>query len=305
MPAARRPLMPRLPVGTGGGGQSLAQSPMATGTLGAGAGGANPLASLPPDALGAGAGGAPLAGGAERPVDAPLNAGPLSAGGPPMLAPQTPGGPWQVIDGGGSAGASGTLAANLPPRPQTLATPYTPFSGPSAPTVTPRDPGRFTWTAPTSLSEAGQFRLDTGNKAIQRSAAAKGTLLNPGTAMALARYSQGLASEETEKDYERALGAFNANTGATLGFNPQDAAAKFGTYDRAYDASRDIYNDQRDATREATAVQNQNALADFAQQVMAAREAAGTLGAPSTVQLAGPTVGGRGFGGVNRRARGR
>jgi hypothetical protein len=51
-----------------------------------------------------------------------------------------------------------------------------------------------------------QFRLQEGQKALERSAAAKGTLLTGGTAKALARYGQDYASTEYGNVYNRALG---------------------------------------------------------------------------------------------------
>jgi hypothetical protein len=48
-----------------------------------------------------------------------------------------------------------------------------------------------------------QFRLAQGQKALERSAAARGGLLSGGTAKALDRYSQGLASDEYMNAYNR------------------------------------------------------------------------------------------------------
>jgi hypothetical protein len=53
---------------------------------------------------------------------------------------------------------------------------------------------------------AHQFRMREGQQAIERSAAAKGTLLTGGTLKDLAAYAQGLASEEYDKIYGRRLG---------------------------------------------------------------------------------------------------
>lgn len=47
------------------------------------------------------------------------------------------------------------------------------------------------------------FRLQEGQKALERSAAARGTLASGGTLKALARYSQGVASDEFGKAFER------------------------------------------------------------------------------------------------------
>lgn len=62
------------------------------------------------------------------------------------------------------------------------------------------------------------FRMAEGQKAIERSAAARGTVLGGGTLQALTRYAQGTASDEYAKsydryntDYTRAFNTFNAN----------------------------------------------------------------------------------------------
>jgi hypothetical protein len=52
-----------------------------------------------------------------------------------------------------------------------------------------------------------QFRMDEGQKALERSAAARGGLNSGGTMKALAQYSQGVASDEFNNAYNR----FNAD----------------------------------------------------------------------------------------------
>jgi hypothetical protein len=71
---------------------------------------------------------------------------------------------------------------------------------------------------PTQISQNPeyQFRLSEGMKAVQRSAAASGILNTGGTLKALDQYSQGLASDEIDKSYSRALTTFNTNRSATL-----------------------------------------------------------------------------------------
>jgi hypothetical protein len=58
------------------------------------------------------------------------------------------------------------------------------------------------------------FRLSEGNKAIERSAAAKGGLLGGGTAKALEQYSQGLASEEYQNMFNRGLTEYGTGVNA-------------------------------------------------------------------------------------------
>jgi len=66
------------------------------------------------------------------------------------------------------------------------------------PNNVPQDPG-FAW------------RLQQGNQALQKSAAARGGLQSGGTLKALANYSQGLASQEYQNAYTRGLDTFKAN----------------------------------------------------------------------------------------------
>lgn len=53
-----------------------------------------------------------------------------------------------------------------------------------------------------------QFRLQEGNKAIERSAAARGRVLNPSTQKALERYNQDTASQEYGNVYGRRFGEY-------------------------------------------------------------------------------------------------
>jgi hypothetical protein len=61
-----------------------------------------------------------------------------------------------------------------------------------------------TFTGADLASDPGyQFRLDQGNQAIERSAAARGGLLSGAAAKALTKYSQGVASDEYSNAYNR------------------------------------------------------------------------------------------------------
>lgn len=64
---------------------------------------------------------------------------------------------------------------------------------------------------PVTLSEVGRHRISEAQKARQRSAAARGTLLNTGTVKALERDAQDIASEEYQNDFNRALAGYNTN----------------------------------------------------------------------------------------------
>lgn len=171
--------------------------------------------------------------------------------------------------------------------------------GGQAPTPTPF--GDFTAPDPAAVANDPyfKFRAAEGQKAIERSAAARGTLLNGGTLKALEGYRQGLASEESGKAYDRALstygtnrdtnaqnfgqqmgafqgnlgafqansgaklGEFNANSGAAIGAAGVNNAAALNGYDRAAAAA----GDQQ--------VSDQHVVdANYAQSVEAARQAA-------------------------------
>ncbi len=53
------------------------------------------------------------------------------------------------------------------------------------------------------------FRLEQGQKALERSAAMRGGLISGNTGGALQRFGQGLASQEYQNAYDRALGRYN------------------------------------------------------------------------------------------------
>jgi hypothetical protein len=59
-----------------------------------------------------------------------------------------------------------------------------------------------------------QFRLGEGLKALERSAASRGTLLTGGTLKGLERYGQNLASQEYANEYARRLGETQLGLGA-------------------------------------------------------------------------------------------
>lgn len=56
-----------------------------------------------------------------------------------------------------------------------------------------------------------QFRLNEGQRALEHSAAARGTLLGGGTLKAITNYGQNAASQEYQASYNRAMEAFKAN----------------------------------------------------------------------------------------------
>lgn len=80
------------------------------------------------------------------------------------------------------------------------------LTGPGGALIQPYGPQ---FTAPTDVTEQNdpgyQFRLQQGQQALERSAAAKGGLLSGGTVKAEQRYAQDYASNEYQNVYNRAL----------------------------------------------------------------------------------------------------
>jgi len=209
---------------------------------------------------------------------------------------------------------SGVLAG-MPPRPATLNIPTSPtLTAPTAPTFTRRAPtptpyGDFVAPNPADIANDPnyQFRSAEGEKAIQRSAAAHGTLLSGGTLKSLERYRQGVASEEAGKAFDRALAAyttnrgtneqnfdqqmgafggdlnaFGANTNAGLGYGrlgldtAQYNDANAWRTAEAQQANQQGENDYNAAAQNRLQAESDRLSNDYAQQVMAMRP--GTLG---------------------------
>lgn len=73
------------------------------------------------------------------------------------------------------------------------------------------DPGKFTFNF--EEDPGYQFRLAEGNKAMDRSAAARGNLLSGGQAKALTQYNQGMASQEYGNAFGRAMQEHSVEAG--------------------------------------------------------------------------------------------
>lgn len=131
---------------------------------------------------------------------------------------------------------------NIPigPAPQSIQ-PYQPFSF---------DPSQV------GQSDAFKFRFDKAMQAIQRSGAAKGTLLTNQTLAALQREASGLASQEYDAEYGRQANTYDLNRG-THQFNEQgrydsQRANRLDDYsfmdtDRTF--NRGVYEDDRNFGR--------------------------------------------------------
>jgi hypothetical protein len=84
-----------------------------------------------------------------------------------------------------------------------------------------------------------QFRMQEGQRAINQSAAARGSMLSPATVKALQQYSSGLASQE----YGAANDRYNVNR--QFGANQFDQNRQYASdlYGRGYDRARQSYTD--------------------------------------------------------------
>lgn len=155
----------------------------------------------------------------------------------PRVTQQTVG-----IDGGAGGGSltgpmvNGTTYQASQAAYQPSTTPYTPgatFAG-TAPTSTPY--GNFTAPDPSQLANDPyyKFRTEQGQQGIERSAAARGTLLSGGLLKSLERYRQGLASEEANNAFNRALGIYTTNRDT----NAQNFGQNHTTFQDDLDAFR-------------------------------------------------------------------
>jgi hypothetical protein len=89
-----------------------------------------------------------------------------------------------------------------------------------------------------------RFRLDQGNQAVERSAAARGLLRSGAAVKAIDRYSQGLASSEYGAFSDRLaqIAGFGQNaTNATVAAGENATAGIAGAYGRAGDARASSY----------------------------------------------------------------
>lgn len=112
-------------------------------------------------------------------------------------------------------------------------------------------PGQF--QAPTAAAMANepgfQFRMDQGRKALEQSAAAKGTLRSGGTLQNVLNYGQNFASNEYSNVYNRAAGEHDRV------FNEYkfDYDKQADTYATNYGVKRDTYDRDFQAAKESFA----------------------------------------------------
>lgn len=135
----------------------------------------------------------------------------------------------------------------------------------------------------TSLESADpgyDFRMNEGMKALQRSAAAKGSLLTGGTAKAMTQYGQDYGSNEYDKIYNRSLGEYGLNydifnneqNRASTNYS-QDYSHAMQEYLNKYNISRqnqlDQYGIGRNNTLDAFNMSNANRQLSDAEQLQA------------------------------------
>lgn len=232
-------------------------------------------------------------------------------GGPPtmnygQIAGWTPPNPPHGVGGSlgaGAGGASPMAFTQSAPTP----TPYGDFVG--------LDPATFARTP------GSQYLQDQQQKAIQRSAAARGTLLTGGLLKGLQANAEGLAAQDFENAFNRQLAgyttnratnaqnfgqqmasygggldAFRANTDAALRSRGLDIEEKYGNYDRAYQASKDqqkYQQSQMDARQQGANASYLAALESVRQQNADAERAAAQRAEQANAQrMRSPRLGG-------------
>jgi len=90
-------------------------------------------------------------------------------------------------------------------------------------------PGAFTGQVNLGQDPGYAFRLSEGQKALDRSAAARGGLISGGAMKAAQRFGQDLGSQEYQNAYNRALTGYNANVAReATGYNRLAALAGIG-----------------------------------------------------------------------------
>ena len=127
--------------------------------------------------------------------------GNMTAFGPPSATAPGGYGPGTSGAAGGGAGGAGGYTPGKGANPYgTMAGSPDAFVAPTAADMMANDPGY-------------QARLQTGEQAVQGSAAAKGSVLSGGTLKALNDYSQQFASNEYGNYFNQALQGYTTNTG--------------------------------------------------------------------------------------------
>lgn len=92
-------------------------------------------------------------------------------------------------------------------------------------------PGTFSYTGEDLFKDPSyQWRLDQGQKALDRSGAAAGRFLSGRQLQAASDYNQGAASQEFQSAYNRALGTFGTNEGNRKNAFDTNEGNRFNAY---------------------------------------------------------------------------
>ncbi len=168
--------------------------------------------------------------------------------------PPPPSGDTQADPGTHPGGASGRAAA--PPGPPAA---IPPFSGVTYPGFTPpplpdalRSPFRLPTADELVANDPGYMsRYQLGQKSIERSAASRGTVLNPGTLQALQQAGQDYASNEYNTYVNQKLGERNQQSSdyLNLAYGPswQTNSAAVNQYGQLYKQYGDLITNNRNA----------------------------------------------------------
>ena len=91
------------------------------------------------------------------------------------------------------------------------------------------------------LNDPGyQFRLQQGQDALERSAAARGTLNTGGTLQGVMDYGQNLASQEYQNAYNRALGEYQMGYGQATSEHDREYARRMGEHQQGLAQAQNI-----------------------------------------------------------------
>jgi hypothetical protein len=156
-----------------------------------------------------------------------------------------------------------------PPKPSVLQTPYEApvwtggdFVAPPKPTSLQSEYVAPQFTAPTAaelLNDPGYLsRLNAGNLALDRSAAARGSILSGGTLKARERYAQDYGSNEYGNMYGRALTTFGTNTAAGLAGRQQNQGEYNTDFSNAFNQYLTKYGQFSDAANRGLQARQQN-----------------------------------------------
>lgn len=214
----------------------------------------------------------------------------LPPGRPTPESAPAPGGPDVALPDEGGGGVLGG-APEVPPTtdPGAEPTPYPDFGsfeiptypGPFAPSFDfrpvpqfrPRaafSPSRFrTPSLDEAMQSPGyQFRLKSGTDALERSAAARGTLRTGGTLKDLIEYGQDFAAQEYGAEFDRAMRAYEAQYGAE-----RDAyAAQYQMEKDAFAPQLAEWQTLAGAERDAALAEHQRRYDAYARQMEAQME---------------------------------